>query len=144
MAGCQFGPTTAEQSEQPKRLSEAASPTGESRSGSVSGSIAVYHAAGRTGLVDPAIFYGRNNLLLDPSAGFVPGNVFATVTENLAEMAAASDIVWREEFARERLTFRRLDGSSRGVADMAPRTGLPCHIGSRLPNLNVRPQRHSF
>ena len=59
--------------------------------------------------VDLAIFYGRNNLLLDPSSGFVPGNVFATIDENLDAMVAACVDVWRNGFAGERLRFARVD-----------------------------------
>ena len=59
-------------------------------------------------LVDLAVFYGRNNLLLSPSLGPTPGNVFATITENLAEMAAACNDVWLGGGRGERLIFRRL------------------------------------
>jgi hypothetical protein len=60
-------------------------------------------------IVDLAIFYGRNNLLLSPSTGFVPANVFATVTEGLPELAAACESVWREGSVGERLVLRRLE-----------------------------------
>ena len=50
---------------------------------------------GRTPLiVDLAIFYERNNLLLNPDVGWVPGNVFATIVEGLDEIAAASQDMW--------------------------------------------------
>src|SRR5699024_431771 len=39
------------------------------------------------GVVDLAVFYGRNNLLLNADIGFVPGNVFASIEENLEEFA---------------------------------------------------------
>ncbi len=61
------------------------------------------------GVVDLAIFYGRNNLLLNPATGLMPGNVFATITDNFDEMAAACDSVWREGFVGESLVFRRLE-----------------------------------
>lgn len=69
----------------------------------------VAEVADRAGIVDLAIFYGRNNLLLDPATGFVPGNVFATITDNFEAMAAACDSVWREGFVGERLVFSRLE-----------------------------------
>jgi hypothetical protein len=59
-------------------------------------------------VVDLAIFYGRNNCLLGP-AGYMPGNVFATVTENLSALAEACESVWREGSAGERLVFRALE-----------------------------------
>jgi len=62
------------------------------------------------GLVDLAVFYGRNNLLLGP-AGFMPGNLFATITEGLAEYAQACAELFREGMARERFAIRRLEGS---------------------------------
>ncbi len=62
-----------------------------------------------TGLVDLAIFYGRDNLILSPNMGLVPGNRFGEVTENLDEMVEACTSVWREGFAGERLGFRRLE-----------------------------------
>ena len=62
-----------------------------------------------SGVVDLAIFYGRNNFFFSPSLGPVPGTVFATITENFEEMARACDNIWREGFAGERLVFRRLE-----------------------------------
>ena len=59
------------------------------------------------GVVDLAIFYGRNNHLLGP-AGYVPANVFGTITENLAGIAEACESVWREGGVGERLVFRTL------------------------------------
>jgi hypothetical protein len=58
-------------------------------------------------IVDLALFYERNNLLLNPDVGWVPGNVFATITEGLAEMAAAAQDMWLNGFARERLRLSR-------------------------------------
>jgi hypothetical protein len=60
-----------------------------------------------TGIVDLALFYERNNLLLNPDIGWVPGNVFATIVEGLDEMAAASQDLWLNGVAGERLTFAR-------------------------------------
>lgn len=59
--------------------------------------------------VDLALFYARNNLLLDPGSGWVPGNVFATVTENFEAMAEACQDVWRNGFEGERLSFKRVE-----------------------------------
>ncbi len=60
------------------------------------------------GLVDLAVFYGRNNYLHGPE-GFMPGNLFATITGGLKEFAAASDDIWRNGGASETMTLRRLD-----------------------------------
>jgi hypothetical protein len=61
-------------------------------------------------MVDLAYFYERNNLLLNPDSGWVPGNVFATITEGLAELAEASQDLWLRGVEGERLTFARLEG----------------------------------
>jgi hypothetical protein len=60
------------------------------------------------GLVDLALFYGRNNYLHGPE-GHMPGNLFATITEGLKEMAAACQEIWRHGGASETMTFRRLE-----------------------------------
>jgi hypothetical protein len=60
------------------------------------------------GLVDIAVFYGRNNLLLGP-AGFMPGNLFATITEGLAEYAKACSELFREGMIGERFIIRPLE-----------------------------------
>lgn len=60
-------------------------------------------------IVDLALFYERNNLLLNPDYGFVPANVFATIVEGLEDIAAASQDLWRKGSVGERLTFSRLD-----------------------------------
>ena len=39
-------------------------------------------------IVDLALFYGRNNLLINGDQGWIPGNVFATVVEGLVARAA--------------------------------------------------------
>ena len=65
--------------------------------------------ASRYGVVDLAIFYDRDNLLLSPKMGPTPGSRFATVTENLDEMAKACDDVWRAGFVGERLIYRRTE-----------------------------------
>ncbi|MGO1508940.1 MAG: DUF3830 family protein [Actinomycetaceae bacterium] len=63
------------------------------------------HAA--QGATDLAIFYDRNNLLLNGDVGWVPGNVFGTVVEGLAAMAEACQDLWRHGFAGEQLSFTR-------------------------------------
>ncbi|WP_446667443.1 DUF3830 family protein [Janibacter limosus] len=59
------------------------------------------------GATDPAIFYGRNNLLINGDLGWVPGSVFGAIEEGLPEMAAACNDLWRHGFAGERLVFAR-------------------------------------
>ncbi len=61
-----------------------------------------------TGLIDLAIFYGRDNYLLGPD-GHMPGNLFATVTEGLEELAATCQDLWRNGAGDERMTFSRLE-----------------------------------
>lgn len=63
-------------------------------------------------VIDLAIFYGRNNLLLNADVGFVPGNVFASVVEGLDEMARACNEIWRAGAIGERLAFSRLEDRS--------------------------------
>lgn len=57
------------------------------------------------GVVDLAVFYGRNNLLLNADVGFVPGNVFATIEENLEEFAKQCNDVWYAGAKGERLVY---------------------------------------
>lgn len=59
-------------------------------------------------IVDLALFYERNNLLLNPDYGFVPANVFATITDGLDRIAEASQDMWRTGVVGETLSFRRL------------------------------------
>jgi hypothetical protein len=59
------------------------------------------------GATDLAIFYGRNNLLLNGDVGWVPGNVFATIEDGLAEMAAACNDLWMAGAVGEKLSFAR-------------------------------------
>lgn len=56
-------------------------------------------------IIDLALFYGRNNLLLNPDFGFVPGNVFATIIQGLADIADASNDLWRHGADGEVLRF---------------------------------------
>jgi Protein of unknown function (DUF3830) len=59
------------------------------------------------GIIDLAMFYGRNNLLLNGDVGWVPGNVFGTVVEGLEEFAAACQDIWMGGARGETLTFAR-------------------------------------
>jgi hypothetical protein len=60
------------------------------------------------GAIDLAIFYGRNNLLINGDVGWVPGNVYATIVEGLDAMAEACHDVWRSGSVGERLVYERL------------------------------------
>ncbi len=64
------------------------------------------------GVVDLAVFYGRNNFLFNPSTGYVPGNVYATIVEGMDEMAKAMHDVWRSGSVGETLTYSRIEGRS--------------------------------
>ena len=59
------------------------------------------------GVVDLALFYGRNNLLINGDIGWVVGNVFGTIVEGLDEMAVACHDVWRAGSVGERLVYAR-------------------------------------
>jgi len=59
------------------------------------------------GATDLAVFYDRNNLLVNGDVGWVSGNVFGAIEEGLAGMAEACNHLWRHGFAGERLTFTR-------------------------------------
>lgn len=61
------------------------------------------------GGIDLAVFYGRNNLLLNGDVGWVPGNVFATIVDGLPAMAEACHDVWRSGSVGEQLTYTRLE-----------------------------------
>ncbi|MFE2061658.1 DUF3830 family protein [Streptomyces sp. NPDC059467] len=61
-----------------------------------------------TTVVDLALFYERNNLLLNGDVGWVPGIVWGEVVEGLAELAEACNDLWRNGAAGERLAFRAL------------------------------------
>ena len=64
-------------------------------------------AAGADSVIDLALFYGRNNLLINGDVGWVPGNVFGTVVEGLDQLADAGNDVWRRGAVGESLQFRR-------------------------------------
>ncbi|GAA1147805.1 DUF3830 family protein [Nesterenkonia lutea] len=60
-------------------------------------------------LIDLAVFYGRNNLLVNGDVGWVPGNVFATIEDGLSELAAACQDVWMGGARGETLSFARAE-----------------------------------
>jgi hypothetical protein len=60
-----------------------------------------------TTVVDLALFYERNNLLLNGDVGWVPGIVWGQVTEGLEAMAEACNDLWRSGAQGETLSFRR-------------------------------------
>ncbi|WP_030868887.1 DUF3830 family protein [Streptomyces sp. NRRL S-37] len=60
-----------------------------------------------TTVVDLALFYERNNLLLNGDVGWVPGTVWGQVVEGLPPMADACNNLWRTGAAEETLSFRR-------------------------------------
>lgn len=63
------------------------------------------------GVVDLGLFYDRNNLLLSPSTGFTPGNVFGSIVRGLEDLKKAGDAIWREGPMGDRLLFQRLEGA---------------------------------
>jgi hypothetical protein len=66
------------------------------------------HRAMRS-IIDLAIFYGRNNLLINGDQGWVPGNVLGEIVEGLPEMAAACQDVWMGGARGETLSFARAE-----------------------------------
>lgn len=62
---------------------------------------------GRSTVVDLALFYERNNLLINGDAGWVPGIVWGAVVEGLDRMADACQDLWRAGALGETLSFRR-------------------------------------
>lgn len=62
------------------------------------------------GVVDLAVFYDRNNLLLSPSEGFTPGNVFGSIVRGLDDLKSAGHSIWLEGAFGDKLVFRRLEG----------------------------------
>ena len=59
------------------------------------------------GLVDLAIFYDRDNLLISPTMGPIQGSRFGAISENREPMMAACASIWREGFVGERLRLSR-------------------------------------
>ncbi|MEU7468464.1 DUF3830 family protein [Streptomyces sp. NPDC044984] len=68
-----------------------------------------YHREVRPGttVVDLALCYERNNLLLNGDVGWVPGTVRGQVVEGLDAMADGCNDLWRTGAAGETLSFRR-------------------------------------
>lgn len=66
-----------------------------------------HQEAGQGGIIDLALFYGRNNLLINGDQGWVPGNVFAEIVEGLPQMAAACQDVWMGGARGETLLLAR-------------------------------------
>ncbi|CAN5887905.1 DUF3830 family protein [soil metagenome] len=60
-------------------------------------------------IVDLALFYGRNNLLINGDQGWVPGNVFGTVVSGYEDMVAACQDIWMGGARGETLTFARAE-----------------------------------
>jgi hypothetical protein len=58
-------------------------------------------------IIDLAVFYGRNNLLLNGDQGWVPGNVFGSIVEGLDEFATACNDIWMGGARGETLTYAR-------------------------------------
>ena len=58
-------------------------------------------------VVDLALFYERNNLLINGDVGWVPGIVWGQVVEGLDAMAEACNDLWRSGALGETLDFRR-------------------------------------
>ncbi len=60
-----------------------------------------------TPVIDLALFYERNNLLLNGDVGWVPGIVWGQVVEGLETMAEACNDLWRAGALGESLSFTR-------------------------------------
>ncbi|MBB0247338.1 DUF3830 family protein [Streptomyces alkaliphilus] len=62
---------------------------------------------GRPTVVDLALFYERNNLLINGDQGWVPGIVWGAVVDGLDRMADACQDLWRSGARGETLSFAR-------------------------------------
>lgn len=60
-------------------------------------------------VVDLALFYERNNLLINGDQGWVPGIVWGTITEGLDRLAEACQDLWRSGAIGESLQFKRAE-----------------------------------
>ena len=58
-------------------------------------------------IVDLAVFYGRNNLLINGDRGWVPGTVFATIEEGFEAFADACQDLWMNGAAGETLRYEQ-------------------------------------
>ena len=63
-------------------------------------------------VIDLAVFYDRDNLLLSPKMGPTPGNVFATIIKNRDGIRDGGNSVWREGAVGEMLCYSRLEGDA--------------------------------
>lgn len=63
--------------------------------------------ANRATVIDLALFYERNNLLINGDAGWVPGIVWGSIVDGLDRMAEACQDLWRAGAVGETLNFRR-------------------------------------
>jgi hypothetical protein len=90
------------------------------------------------GLVSLALFYARNNRLLGP-AGYVPGNVFATIVEGLSELAEACESVWRRWrcVVHVRLCLASRTGEQRGGESIL--CDAPLQAGGDAPGVAGAP-----
>jgi hypothetical protein len=66
-------------------------------------------AADQSRIVDLALFYGRNNLLINGDQGWVPGNLWGTIISGMEELAAACQDIWMGGATGETLTFARAE-----------------------------------
>ncbi|GGR77752.1 hypothetical protein GCM10010252_15460 [Streptomyces aureoverticillatus] len=66
-----------------------------------------YETAQQGTIVDLALFYERNNLLINGDVGWVPGIVWGQIVDGLDRMAEACNDLWRTGALGETLTFRR-------------------------------------
>ncbi|MHC0432493.1 DUF3830 family protein [Streptomyces sp. O3] len=67
-----------------------------------------YDTEQRGTVVDLALFYERNNLLINADVGWVPGIVWGQVVDGLDRMAEACQDLWRAGALGESLNFRRV------------------------------------
>ncbi|TGA90699.1 DUF3830 family protein [Streptomyces sp. MZ04] len=67
-----------------------------------------YGTEQRGTVVDLALFYERNNLLINGDVGWVPGIVWGQIVEGLDRMAEACNDLWRAGAQGETLSFRRV------------------------------------
>lgn len=67
-----------------------------------------YEKEQRGTIVDLALFYERNNLLINADVGWVPGIVWGQVVDGLDRMAEACQDLWRAGALGETLNFRRM------------------------------------
>ncbi|MGW0733722.1 DUF3830 family protein [Streptomyces sp. NPDC002851] len=66
-----------------------------------------YDKEQRGTIVDLALFYERNNLLINADVGWIPGIVWGQVVDGLDRMAEACQDLWRAGALGETLNFRR-------------------------------------